>query len=119
MKQALLLSALFIFCFSTAKSEKSTIIHDILSSYATRKVEKMQELVKFTDEQADLLKKMELNYLLNIQKAENCRCCNTKRRVEKLKQNRDKELQQILTREQFIKYDMLTNGRVKNIPPHL
>lgn len=119
MKQTLLLSVLFIFSFSAVKSEKSTIIYDILNSYVIQKVEKMQELVKFSDVQANQLKKMELDYLLDIQKAENCKCCNTKKRVEKLKKNRDAKLQQILTREQYVKYDMLMDDRIKDIPPHL
>lgn len=116
MKRILLLSAVFFFCFATAKSEKSTVIYDILNNYVIQKVEEMQKLIKFSDAQAEQLKKLELQFLLDVRKAENRRFCNQKKRVEKLEQNRDIQLQQVLTRDQYIKYDAAINNRIKKVP---
>lgn len=119
MKRILLLSAAFFFCFAMGKSEKSTVVYDILSNHVIRKVEKMQELIKFTDAQATQLKDLELDYLLKVQKAENCRCCNAGKKVEKLSIKRDKNLQNILTRDQFIKYDAIERDKIKEYPLRL
>lgn len=116
MKRILLLSAVFFFCFAMGKSEKSTVVYDILSNHVIQKVEKMQELIKFSDAQAIQLKKLELDYLLKVQKAEIRRCGNSKKKVEKLKIQRDQDLQNILTRDQFIKYDLTERDAIKMIP---
>lgn len=116
MKKTLLLSALFFVFIASAKSEKSTIVYDILNKYVNQKVENIQQIVKFTDAQAEQLKKLELNYLLDVQKAENCWLCNSKRKVQKLKLKRNKDLNLILPRDQFIKYDAIERDAIKMNP---
>ena len=114
MKKSLLITFTVLFCnFSVFSEQKSTIINDILTEHVSQKVEQMQHLIKFSDEQSNRLKELELNFLLDVQKAENCICCNTKKKVEKLKINREQNLQKILTREQFIKYDLVEKNRIK------
>lgn len=112
MKRILLLSSLVLICFASVKAENSAIIQNILKDYVAQKVEKMQQLINFTDAQAIELKDLELKYLLKVQKAENCRCCNTKKKVAKLRTKRDADLQKILTREQYIKYDTVDRGTI-------
>ncbi|NLO70916.1 MAG: hypothetical protein GX102_08295 [Porphyromonadaceae bacterium] len=112
MKRILLLSTLFLICFVSVKSEKSAIIQNILKDHVAQQVEKRQNLIKFTNAQAIELKDLELKYLLNVQRAENCRCCNTKKRVAKLRAKRDEDLQKILTREQYIKYDAIDRNTI-------
>ena len=80
------------------------------------KIEKMQELIGFGDEQAQQLRELELNFLLEVNKAENCFLCNKQKRVERLKQKRDAGLQKILERDQYIKYDAIENERIKKYP---
>lgn len=116
MRKILTLASFLFICFTTVKSEKPTIIHGVLNDYVVQKVDEMQQLIKFSDTQAGQLKKLELQFLLDVQKAESCLFCNTKKRIDKLKQNRDVDLQQILTREQFLKYEALINKQIKNIP---
>ncbi len=116
MKRILFLSALFLVSISSFSAEKSTIIQSILNEYVIQKVETIQEFIRFSDLQADQLKQTELNYLLEVQKAENCNCCRSLKRVDKLTNKRNLELQKILTREQYMKYDTLWKDRIKKHP---
>jgi len=113
MKQIFLTIVLALVCNAAFSAEKSTIIKDILTEHVSQKVEKMQHLIHFNNVQREQLQELELNFLLNIQKAENCTCCNSQKKVEKLKTKREQNLQKILTREQFIKYDAIENSRIK------
>ena len=109
--------ASLVMVFSVAYSgEKTTIIRDILTEYAAQKVDNRQELIQFSDQQAKELKQPELNYLLEVKKAENCRCCNTANKIKKSAEKRDSELQKILTREQYLKYEALDKNRIKKHP---
>lgn len=117
-KTALILTAFFAF-ITVASAQKSGIISEVLRQSAENKVTQMQELIKFDDAQAEKLKNLEFNFLLDVQKAENCCLCNKKKRIEKLQKKRDADLQQILTREQYIKYDAVENERIQDIPVQL
>lgn len=114
-KITLLITALVAFV-AVASAQKSGIIAEVLRQSAENKVVQMQELIKFDDTQAEKLKKLEFNFLLDVQKAENCCLCNKKKRVEKLQKKRDAELQQILTHEQYIKYDRVGVEEIKKYP---
>lgn len=116
MKRILLFASLFMTCIMALPIEKTTVIKNILGEYVIWKVDYMQQLIKFTDSQANQLKHLELNYLLDVQKAENCKCCNSKKKVAKLTEHKDKELQEILTREQYLKYDALERDKIKKYP---
>jgi hypothetical protein len=113
MKQIFLTIVLALVYNTAFSAEKSTIIKDILTEHVTQKVSQMQHLINFNDAQSEQLKELELNFLLDVQKAENCSCCNSQKKVEKLKAKREQNLQKILTREQFIKYDAIENSRIK------
>lgn len=117
-KTALILTVFFAF-ITVASAQKSGIISEVLRQSAENKVTQMQELIKFDDAQAEKLKNLELNFLLDVQKAENRCVCNKKKRIEKLQKKRDVDLQQILTREQYIKYDAVENERIQDIPVQL
>lgn len=77
----------------------------------------MQEIIGFSDEQAELLKEVEFNFLIDVNKAEHCFLCKKQKRIEKLKKERDALLQKILERHQYIKYDAIENERVEKGPP--
>ena len=77
----------------------------------------MQTLIGFDDDQANQLKELELNFLLDVNDAENCFWCRTRKRIEKLNKRRDKDLQIILTREQYIKYNAIDNNLIKEDIP--
>ena len=114
MKKSLLITFTVLFCnFSVFSEQKSTIINDILTEHVSQKVEQMQHLIKFSDEQSNRLKELELNFLLDVQKAENCICCNTKKKVEKLKINREQNLQKILTQPNWRKKEFWKNTMSK------
>ena len=76
----------------------------------------MQKLIGFDDAQSKRLADLEFKFLIDVQKAENCCWCNKKKRVEKLKQRRDTELQEILSRNDYIKYEGGKVEKIKDYP---
>ncbi|HHT21794.1 MAG TPA: hypothetical protein GXZ87_00560 [Bacteroidales bacterium] len=116
MKRLLLLSSLFMVFTLAFPKEKSSIINEVFEQYATQKVEHIQSLVKFTDEQAKQLKNVEYQFLLDVQKAENCWLCNKKKRVEKLKVAKYKAIEKILSKNAYIKYKAIDNNEIKKMP---
>lgn len=116
----LFLSCLMITLFSFSLiAQKQSIINDVLEQTVIDKVLKMQEIIGFNDNQAAKLKSAEFDYLINVRKAENCFLCSKKKRINKLKQARDKQLQEILERDEYIKYSAIENNLIKNIPVYL
>lgn len=115
-KTLLFVAAIFATLF-LAKAQSSDLISEVLYKATVDKVEYIQELVKFDDKQAQSIIEMEFRYLQNVRKAENCWLCNKKKRIAKLKQQRDADLQKILPRDQYIKYDAIDNDRLKKLPP--
>ncbi len=97
-------------------SDKESIITQVLKEHVNQKVNYIQSVVKFTDAQAKQLKTLELNYLLDVQKAENCFWCRTKKRVEKLKLNKYKAVEKILSKDEYIKYKAIDNKEIKRHP---
>lgn len=97
-------------------AQQPSIIENVLANSVEKKISSMQELIGFDDLQAQQLKHMELNFLLEVNKAERCFLCNKKKRIEKLKQKRDAELQKILKRDEYIQYDAIDNERIKKRP---
>lgn len=108
MKKITVMFAIVFAIIGSSKAETS-IIKKAFKQSVEAKIEKMQELIGFDDEQAQQLRELELNFLLEVNKAENCFLCNRKRRVEKLEQKRDAELQNILVRDRYIKYQSIEN----------
>lgn len=115
MKKILVL-ALLLLAIMELSAQQHSIIEDVLVSSVEKKIFSMQELIGFDDAQADQLRKMELNFLLEVNKTENCFLCNKQKRIKKLKQKRDAELQKILERDQYIKYDAIENERIQKRP---
>ena len=116
-KKLLLFTAFLAFIFHA--SAQQSIVKDVFEQFVTDKVERMQELINFDDEQAIQLKELELNFLLDVNAAENCFWCRTKKRIEKLKANKQVQLKEILTHDQFIKYDALENDKIKKHPIYM
>lgn len=114
-KKLLLFTALFAFIFNT--SAQKSIVKDAFEQFVADKVERMQTLIGFDDEQAGQLKKLELNFLQDVNAAENCFWCRSKKRIEKLNKRRDEGLQIILTREQYIKYNVIDSNLIKEDIP--
>lgn len=90
-------------------AQNSSIIENVLIQSVDAKIVSMKRLIGFDDEQAVKLRQSELSFLLGVNKTERCFLCNKKKRIEKLKKQRDTELQKILQRDQYIKYQSLEN----------
>ena len=114
-KLGLLLTALIVIA-AIAPAQKAGIIADVLKKSTEEKVARMQELIGFDDNKARQLNELEYTFLLDVQKAESCCLCNRKKRIEKLKKKRDQDLQQILTRVEYIKYEGGDLEGVKKYP---
>ena len=114
-KKILLFTTLFAFILNASAQE--SIIKDVFEKFVEDKVERMKKLISFDEKQAIQLKEIELNYYLKVNSAEKCFWCSSKKRIEKLKRKREVDLQQILTREQYIKYDAIDNDRILEKPP--
>ena len=116
MKKSLLLSlALFGFATAIFAQNPTNIIPDALQRSAEAKVQEMQQLIRFDDNQAEQLKTMQFQFLLNVRRAEN-RTFRSRRNIERLQRERDAALQQILTREQYIRWNAVENNIIQNIP---
>ncbi len=83
------------------------------------KVEKMQEIIQFSDVKAEQIKQIELDYIFKVYKADKCFLCNKDKRIKRLKKEKDEALQNALERDEYIKYISLDNELIKNIPVHL
>jgi hypothetical protein len=114
-KKILLFTALFAFILHV--SAQQSIVTDVFNQFVETKIERMQKLIEFDDKQAEKLKELEVNYLLDVNAAENCFWCRTKKRIKKLNKQRDNDLQLILTREQYIKYNAIDNDLIQKNPP--
>lgn len=118
-KFVLSLTVLFSLCgISTLSAQKSTIIQDILVQTAIEKVTEIQKIIKFTDEDAQKLIKIEFQFLLDVEKAENCFLCNSNKRTEKLERKRQEAIEKILSRDQYLKYNAIEKGRIKKHTLH-
>ena len=115
MKKSLVL-ALLLLMMTGISAQQSSIIENVLINSVDEKVNTLQKLIGFDDEQAQQLRETELNFLQEVNKAEHCFLCNKQKRVKKLKRERDEKLQTILERDQYIKYDAIERNRVKKHP---
>jgi hypothetical protein len=115
MKKSLLI-IIFSGVITMLSAQQPSIIEAVLENSAKEKVCTMQELIGFDDEKVEQLRVIETEYLLEVNKAEHCFLCNRRKRIEKLKEKRDTELQAVLDRDQYIKYDAIENDRIKMVP---
>lgn len=95
---------------SISVAQEKGIIAEVLSTSVEQKVDSMQKLIGFEDEIALQLKEIELKYLLDVQKAETCFLCRTSKRIKKLQSAREEKLQDILPRDQYMKYHAIENN---------
>lgn len=116
-KKILLFTALFAFIVNAPAQE--SIIKDVFEKFVEDKITSMQEVIDITDDQAEQLKEVELRYLLDVNSAENCWLRSTKKRVRKLDEKKQEKLKEILSLDQFIKYDALVNKKIKKHPIYM
>ncbi|HBX46502.1 hypothetical protein [Limibacterium fermenti] len=116
MKKRIFIAAVLLCAFAaTSFSQKASIIEEVFRKSAEDKVARMQQLIGFDDAQADRLKTVEFRFLLEVNDAEHCFLCNKSKRIRKLQQAREEELQKILRRDEYIKYDAIDKERIKEI----
>lgn len=116
MKRFFLLSAIVCISLSLFSAEKTSIVKDVFKTHAVRQVEYAQNLISFTDLQAKQLVELEYQFLLDVQKVENCRLCNSTKKIESLKTNKYKKVERILPKDEFIKYKAIDNKEIKRYP---
>ncbi|WP_298647901.1 hypothetical protein [uncultured Proteiniphilum sp.] len=116
MRKKILVLALLLLTILEISAQQRSIIENVLVNSVEEKVSSMQKLIGFDDAQAQQLRQVELNFLQEVNKAERCFLCNKQKRIKKLKQKRDTELQKILERDQYIKYDAIENERIQKRP---
>lgn len=117
MKKVNVLIIALVFLTACGITDSSGIGKRKIAKEAESKVEKMQELIEFSNEQIFKLKKMEVAYLNEITKVNHCDDCNKELMIKEIDEKRDIQLQNILTREQYIKYDAIDKERIKYIEP--
>ena len=111
MKKFIILST-FIFVIIASAMTQSSITENVFRESVNRKVLRMQQSIGFDEQKAERLKVLELNYLLDVQKAETCFLCNSKKKIEKLKNKRDEDFQRVLSRDEYIKYLSIENNLI-------
>jgi glutathione peroxidase-family protein len=115
MKRNILLITM-ILAFTTTSNSQTSITESVFQESVENKVENMQQLIGFDNQTAQQIREIELIFLLEVNKAEHCLLCRKQKRIEKLKKSRDEQLQKILPRDQYIKYDAIDNERIKKQP---
>ena len=116
MKKIIFTLGLLFVAITISSAQEKGIIEEALRNSVEHKVDTMQKRIGFEDEIAIQLKEMELKYLLDVQKAETCFLCSSKRKIAKLNKTRDNHLQKILTRKQYIEYGGGSLDKVKEYP---
>ena len=109
MKKIIITLGILFAAVAISTAQEKGIIAEVLRNSVEQKVDSMQKLIGFNDEIALELKELELKYLFDVQKAETCFLCNTSRRIKKLQSAREDKLQEILPRDQYIKYHSIEN----------
>ncbi|TXI35343.1 MAG: hypothetical protein E6Q58_00365 [Niabella sp.] len=79
-----------------------------------KKVNELKTLLALSDQQVEKLTSIETNYLKDFQKLEYSLQYNSK--LKALKDKRIASIKELLARDQFIKFDLLENNRIKQVP---
>ena len=116
MKKVDILSILMLFSTGMSFATKPATIKNILSDYVVQKVEYSQNLIHFSDLQAKQLNDLELNYLLEINRLENCKCHNSDKQLTKLNEKRDSNLRKILNQIEYNQYKAIDQKEIKRYP---
>ena len=112
MKKIILTLGILFAAIAISTAQEKGIIAEVLRNSVEQKVDSMQKLIGFEYEIALELKELELKYLFDVQKAETCFLCNTSRRIKKLQSAREERLQEILPRDQYVKYYSIENDLI-------
>ncbi|MDR0422656.1 MAG: hypothetical protein LBH72_06560 [Proteiniphilum sp.] len=115
-KNILILTLLLLSAVTSLTAQRPSVIENVLTRSVDEKVSSLQKLTGFSDAQAEQLRKTELNFLLDVNRAEHCFLCCRQKRIGKLKRKRDTELQKILERDQYIRYEAINNERIEMRP---
>ena len=115
MKKKILLFTVLFASILTVSGQES-IVKDVFEKFVEDKVSSMQKVIDIDDEQAQQLKELELNFLIDVNSAENCFWCNSKKRIEKLIKKKEEKLKEILSLDQYIKYDAIDKKKIKKHP---
>ena len=116
-RKVLLFTALFAFILNV--SGQDSIIKDVFEQFVEDKISSVQKIIPISEEQAVALKKVELDYLLDVNDAENCFFCRKKQRIKKLKSEKEEQLKEILSLDEYIKYDAFVNKKIKKHPIYM
>ena len=118
MKRNILLITAF-FALIINSSAQNSIIKGVFEEFVENKISSVQKAIPITEEQAIALKKIELDYLLGVNNAEHRFLCKTKRRIRKLKSKKEEQLKEILSKDEYIKYDAFMNKKIKRHPIYM
>lgn len=110
MKKIILILGILFVAVATSNAQEKGIIAEVFRNSVEQKVDSMQKSIGFDNEIALKLKELELKYLFDVQKAETCFLCNTSKRIKKLQSAREVKLQEILPRDQYMKYHSIENN---------
>ncbi len=109
MKKNIML-ALFLLVVIGVSAQQKSIIDEVFIKSVEKKVASLQKSIGFDDAKAEQLKEIEYTYLQEVNKAEHCFLCNKSKRIKKLANKRDADLQVVLERDQYIKYQSIDNN---------
>lgn len=109
MKKLLLISLCIIFYTSCASSQSAVINRE-----AQQKVDKVKTLISLTDDQEKKMVGIEQEFIAGTKKLNYSPAYNS--RLGVLKDKRDAQLKNILTRDQYIKLGIVENDKIKNVP---
>ncbi|NLD23663.1 MAG: hypothetical protein GX670_05475 [Bacteroidales bacterium] len=112
MKKIIITLGILFAAVAISTAQEKGIIAEVLRNSVELKVDSMQEIIGFEDKVALKLKELELKYLFDVQKAETCFLCNTSKRIKKLQSAREERLQEILPRDQYVKYYSIENDLI-------
>ena len=118
MKRNILLIIAFFALIINVPAQDS-IIKGVFEEFVEDKISSVQKAIPITKEQAIALKKVELDYLLGVNDAEHCFLCRKKRRIQKLKSRKEEQLKEILSKDEYIKYDAFMNKKIKRHPIYM
>ncbi len=116
MKKIIWILPIALLILMACKSNSEVISTEKLKEIARQKVIEMQHLIGFSDYQAEKLIYVEYAFQQKMQKIDNFFVCNKIAEREKLKQQRDIDIQKYLPRDEYIKYEGGNFDSVKKSP---
>lgn len=109
MKKLFFMALCVILYTSCASSQNSAITQE-----AQKKVDNMKTIINLTEEQAKKMVGIETSFLKDSKKLSYSSTYTSK--LKALQEKRISEIKQVLTREQYVKFDLIENNRIKKVP---